>query len=64
MKLAYTQRPQDGSADAAVHLILAPSYVTYSAATVERVMDFFRTEEVGVGCLQHVWVVGGVSITW
>ena len=49
MKLAYTQRPQDGSADAAVHLILAPSYVTYSAATVDRVMDFFRTDEVG-GC--------------
>jgi hypothetical protein len=47
MRLALTQRPQDGSADAAVHLILAPSYVTYSPATVARVADFFRTDEVG-----------------
>ena len=54
MRLAYTQRPQDGSADAAVHLTLAPSYVTYSAATVDRVADFFRTDEVGLGTALNV----------
>lgn len=40
------QQPQDGSADTAVRLALAPSYVTYLPAAVERVLDFFRTEQV------------------
>ncbi|KAK9834254.1 hypothetical protein WJX81_000411 [Elliptochloris bilobata] len=39
------QAPQDGSADTAVRLALAPSYVTYLPAAVERVLDFFRTEQ-------------------
>ena len=50
MRLALTQRPQDGSADASVHLVLAPSYVTYSPAAVARVSDFFRTDEVCGSC--------------
>lgn len=46
MKLQYIQHPQDESADATVHLQLAPSYVTYNAVAVQRAMEFFRTEEV------------------
>ncbi len=30
MTLQYTQKPQDGSADAIINLNVAPSYVTYS----------------------------------
>ena len=40
------QAPQDGSADTAVRLALAPAYVTYLPPAVERVLDFFRTEQV------------------
>lgn len=46
MRLEITQHPQDESADAAVHMALSPSYVTYNPVTVQRVMDFFKTEEV------------------
>ncbi len=46
MRLQYIQHPQDESADAAVHLNLAPSYVTYNPVAVQRVMDFFKTDEV------------------
>ena len=45
MRLEFIQHPQDGSSDAAVHFVLAPSYVTYNAATIQRVQEFFRTEE-------------------
>ncbi len=48
MRLQFIQHPQDESADAAVHLNLAPSYVTYNAVAVQRVMAFFRTEEVSL----------------
>lgn len=37
--------PQDGSADTIVKLALAPSYITYHAATVQRLMHFFHTEQ-------------------
>ena len=46
MRLEYTQHPQDESSDAAVHFVLAPSYVTYNAATIQHVQEFFKTEEV------------------
>ncbi len=46
MRLEYIQHPQDESSDAAVHFVLAPSYVTYNAVTIQRVQDFFKTEEV------------------
>ncbi len=39
------QQPQDGSADTAVRLALAPSYVTYLPPAIDRVADFFRTEQ-------------------
>ena len=46
MRLEYIQHPQDESSDAAVHFVLAPSYVTYNAATIQRVQDFFKSEQV------------------
>ena len=46
MRLEYIQHPQDESSDAAVHLVLAPSYVTYNAVTIQHVQEFFKTEEV------------------
>lgn len=45
MRLKFTQHPQDKSSDAAVHFVLAPSYVTYNAATIQQVQEFFKTEE-------------------
>ena len=48
MRLEFIQHPQDGNSDAAVHFVLAPSYVTYNAATIQRVQEFFRTEEVRI----------------
>ena len=44
--MQLVQAPQDGSADTAVRLALAPAYVTYLPTAVERVLDFFRTEQV------------------
>ena len=46
MRLEYIQHPQDETSDAAVHFVLAPSYVTYNAATIQHVQEFFKTEEV------------------
>ncbi len=46
MRLEYIQHPQDESSDAAVHFVLAPSYVTYNAVTIQHVQEFFKTEEV------------------
>ena len=46
MRLEYIQHPQDETSDAAVHFVLAPSYVTYNASTILHVQEFFRTEEV------------------
>ena len=46
MRLEYIQNPQDKTSDAAVHFVLAPSYVTYNAATIQHVQEFFRTDEV------------------
>ena len=34
-----------GCADAVLETVLTPSYVYYSAATLERVVDFFRVPE-------------------
>lgn len=67
MRLQYIQHPQDESADAAVHLNLAPSYVTYNLVAVQRVMDFFRTNEVSVSsqeeqtCCRNAWLVETVQ---
>lgn len=52
MRLEYVQHPQDESSDAAVHFVLAPSYVTYNAVTIQHVQDFFKTEEVWPN---HLW---------
>jgi vacuolar protein sorting-associated protein 13A/C len=41
LSVSFVQRPQDGSADAALDVVLTPSYVFYSAATVRRVGAFF-----------------------
>jgi hypothetical protein len=39
------RNPQDGSADLQLHVAMAPSYVTYSPAAVQDVVDFFRSEQ-------------------
>jgi len=41
LAVSVVQRPQDNSADFLVDVILTPSYVYYSAATVDRVVKFF-----------------------
>jgi len=41
LAVSIIQRPQDNSADFLVDVILTPSYVYYSAATVDRVVKFF-----------------------
>lgn len=56
LQLGIVQNPQDGSADTAISLALSSSYITYSAATLERLQDFFHTEEVhspSPGCLSN-----------
>ena len=45
------QAPQDGSADTIVNLTLAPSYITYHAATVQHLMAFFHTQQVSLAFL-------------
>lgn len=46
LQLGLMQNPQDGSADTAISLTLSSSYITYSAATLARLKDFFSTKEV------------------
>jgi Repeating coiled region of VPS13 len=41
LAVSVVQRPQDNSADLLVDVILTPSYVYYSAASVDRVVKFF-----------------------
>lgn len=41
LAVSIAQRPQDDSADAVVDAVLTPSYVYYSASTVQRVVQFF-----------------------
>jgi hypothetical protein len=41
LAVSIVQRPQDNSADVLVDAILTPSYVYYSASTVDRVVKFF-----------------------
>ncbi len=36
------RKPQDGSADLAVGLLVAPSYVTYNKAAIEDIAGFFK----------------------
>lgn len=52
LQLGLVQNPQDGSADTAISLTLSSSYITYSAAMLARLKDFFATKEVShrVGC--------------
>ena len=40
------QAPQDGSADTVLHLALAPSYITYNAASTKRISGFFASQKV------------------
>ncbi|KAK9819963.1 hypothetical protein WJX72_004515 [[Myrmecia] bisecta] len=46
LDVMFVSKPQDGSADAVLHLTLSPSYVTYNAATIDRIHKFFQTDEV------------------
>ena len=46
LQLELVQKPQDGSADAALSLALSSSYIMYSAAALERLQAFFHTEQV------------------
>jgi hypothetical protein len=41
LEVSLVQRPQDNSADLLVDVILTPSYVYYSAESVDRVVKFF-----------------------
>ncbi|KAI7845241.1 hypothetical protein COHA_001284 [Chlorella ohadii] len=45
LAVQFVQKPQDGSADALLDVVLTPSYVIYSAAAVDRVVQFFRTPQ-------------------
>ena len=47
-EVEFVQHPQDGSADAVLNLALAPSYITYNAASVQRVSGFFASEKVSL----------------
>jgi hypothetical protein len=42
----WVQKPQDGSADALLDVMLMPSYVFYSPATVDSVVAFFAVPQV------------------
>ncbi len=54
LQLAIVQNPQDGSADTAISLELSSSYITYSAAMLQRLQDFFHVEQVACDSdLQH-----------
>lgn len=50
LSVKFVHAPQDGSADADISVRLQPSFVHYSAATVARVTNFFKTPEVGGAC--------------
>lgn len=50
MAAKFVQKPQDGRADTVVELSIAPSFITYNAKTLERVMEFFHSEEVTSKC--------------
>jgi vacuolar protein sorting-associated protein 13A/C len=41
----FVQKPQDKSADAVLEVVLLPSYVLYSAVTVNSVTEFFKPPE-------------------
>ncbi|KAL4447306.1 hypothetical protein ABPG77_007339, partial [Micractinium sp. CCAP 211/92] len=45
LAVTFVQKPQDGSADAALDVSLMPSYVYYSASAIDRVVNFFKTPE-------------------
>ena len=53
LQLGLVQNPQDGSADTAISLALSSSYITYSAATLTRLKEFFSTEEVSCRPICH-----------
>lgn len=46
MDLELILKPQDKRADTVANLALARSFVTYNPATLQRILDFFRTERV------------------
>lgn len=45
LSLRYVGKPQDGRADAIVDLCIAPSYVTYNRAAIQRIADFFKAQD-------------------
>ena len=46
LEVEFVQAPQDGSADTVLHLALAPSYITYNAASIKRISGFFASQKV------------------
>lgn len=63
----FVSKPQDGSADATLQLLIAPSFITYSPKAVAGVVGFFSsgTKDLQLTALQ-VWgmcggCVGGVA---
>lgn len=46
LQLGVVQNPQDGSADFAVSLVMSSSYITYSAAVLVQLRDFFHVDQV------------------
>ena len=51
MTLEFIQKPQDGRADTVLNFDMAPSFIMYNARTLERVTDFFQSEQVGYSSL-------------
>ena len=46
LQLGVVQNPQDGSADFVVSLVMSSSYITYSAAVLAQLQDFFHVDQV------------------
>ena len=61
LDVEFVLKPQDGSADTVLNVVLAPSFVTYNPATVDRILDFFKTDQVHLSPLLS-WDVLAKSI--
>ena len=46
LDVQFIQKPQDQRADTVLDVSLAPSFVTYNPATLQRITSFFQTDEV------------------
>lgn len=54
LQIDLVHKPQDASADAAISTALSSSYIVYRAAALERLQQFFHTEQVrGMGVSQQ-----------